>query len=62
MSASAKVEANEGRTKCKVYSRVVGFIRPVDNWNDSKTTEFGQRKVFLEEGGSRCGCDSVSDI
>ena len=24
------------KTKCEVYSRVVGYIRPVAQWNDSK--------------------------
>lgn len=34
------------KTRCEVYSRVVGFIRPVSNWNDSKQAEFGDRKKF----------------
>lgn len=32
--------------ECEVYSRIVGYIRPVKNWNESKRTEFGDRKVF----------------
>lgn len=34
------------KTKCEVYSRVVGYIRPVSNWNDSKQAEFYDRKHF----------------
>ena len=34
------------KTKCEVYSRVVGFIRPVSNWNDSKQAEFSDRVKF----------------
>lgn len=34
------------KTKCEVYSRVVGYIRPVGNWNDSKQAEFYDRKHF----------------
>lgn len=34
------------KTKCEVYSRVVGYIRPVGNWNDSKQAEFGDRKMY----------------
>lgn len=34
------------KTKCEVYSRVVGYMRPVDSWNDSKQAEFYDRKVF----------------
>ena len=41
-------DPNEGRTKCLVYSRCVGFIRPINNWNDSKQVEFKERKTFVE--------------
>ena len=34
------------RTKCEVYSRVVGYLRPVDQWNIGKQEEFKQRKEF----------------
>jgi len=30
--------------KCEVYSRVVGYLRPVDHWNDGKQAEFKLRK------------------
>lgn len=33
-------------TKCEVYSRVVGYHRPVDNWNEGKQLEFFDRKTF----------------
>ncbi|MEM2464183.1 MAG: ribonucleoside triphosphate reductase [Candidatus Bathyarchaeia archaeon] len=32
--------------KCEVYSRVVGYLRPVDQWNDGKQSEFRIRKTF----------------
>jgi ribonucleoside-triphosphate reductase len=32
--------------KCEVYSRVVGYLRPVDQWNDGKQAEFVIRKTF----------------
>ena len=32
--------------KCEVYSRVVGYLRPVDQWNDGKQAEFAVRKTF----------------
>ncbi len=35
------------RTKCAVYSRVVGFITPVVQWNEGKQSEFIDRKTFL---------------
>lgn len=31
---------------CDVYSRVVGYIRPVQQWNIAKQHEFKKRKVF----------------
>jgi ribonucleoside-triphosphate reductase len=31
---------------CEVYSRVVGYLRPVDQWNDGKQAEFNIRKTF----------------
>jgi ribonucleoside-triphosphate reductase len=32
--------------KCEVYSRVVGYLRPVDQWNDGKQAEFAIRHTF----------------
>lgn len=34
------------RTKCEVYARVVGYIRPVEQWNDGKRSEYKDRVVF----------------
>ena len=34
------------RTKCEVYSRCVGYIRPVQNWNDGKKAEWNDRVEF----------------
>lgn len=31
---------------CEVFSRVVGYIRPVRQWNEGKKTEFSARKSF----------------
>lgn len=32
--------------RCEVFSRVVGYIRPVSQWNDGKQEEFRQRRTF----------------
>jgi len=32
--------------ECEVYTRVVGYFRPVQNWNAGKQEEFKQRRVF----------------
>lgn len=41
------------RTKCEIYSRVVGYLRPVQQWNDGKQEEWKKRKTYLL---SSCGC------
>jgi len=33
---------------CEVYSRVVGYLRPVNQWNDGKQAEFKKRRTFDE--------------
>ena len=30
----------------EVYSRITGYYRPVQNWNDGKTQEYKERKVY----------------
>ena len=42
---------NSQRTKCNVYSRVVGYYRPVKQWNEGKQSEFHDRKAFTIKGG-----------
>mgnify|MGYP001135855123 CR=1 FL=1 len=34
------------RVPCEVYSRIVGYFRPVRNWNKGKRQEFIERKVY----------------
>ena len=34
------------RQKCEVYTRVVGYLRPVDQFNEGKQAEFIDRKEF----------------
>lgn len=36
----------EERTRCEVYSRIVGYMRPVEQWNDGKKEEFRNRETF----------------
>lgn len=33
--------------RCEVYSRVVGYLRPVMQWNEGKQAEFKGRKAYL---------------
>lgn len=41
LSASAS-----GRQACEVYSRVVGYIRPVASWNPGKQSEYKDRLTY----------------
>jgi ribonucleoside-triphosphate reductase (formate) len=36
----------------EVYSRVVGFYRPVENWNPGKKQEWKDRKLMFVEASS----------
>lgn len=36
------------RTKTEIFSRSMGYIRPVDNFNIGKRAEFEERKTFTE--------------
>lgn len=38
--------AEKCTARTEVYSRVVGFFRPVQQWNKGKQEEFGDRKTF----------------
>ncbi len=38
--------------KTEVYSRVVGYFRPVASWNKGKREEFKDRKTFEVD----CAC------
>jgi anaerobic ribonucleoside-triphosphate reductase len=43
------LKANLKRQKCEIYSRVVGYIRPVQQWNKGKQAEYKIRKAFLAD-------------
>ncbi len=55
----------------EVYSRITGYYRPVKNWNDGKSQEFKDRKVYniensvlkrdgaaVEEAAAECACET----
>ena len=43
------------RTPCERFSRSMGFIRPVSNFNIGKYSEFCERKTFTEENSLSAG-------
>ena len=60
-----------GRTT-EVYSRITGYYRPVQNWNDGKREEFAMRKVYDIEnskftakdksGATTCKCEAKAEL
>lgn len=40
---------DEERVRCEVITRVMGYLRPVENFNRGKKSEFYTRKCFTEE-------------
>jgi hypothetical protein len=53
----------EVKIPCEVYSRIVGYLRPVQNWHQGKKQEFSERKTLRVpeavegEEASRQTCD-----
>ena len=60
--------------KTEVYSRITGYYRPVQNWNDGKAEEFRERKVYdvntsvlkkkeedISDGKIRCSCEEEKE-
>jgi hypothetical protein len=43
------------RTPCERWSRVMGYHRPVSEWNPGKQQEFADREYF-QESTCRLGC------
>jgi len=44
------VETKPCGVKCEVWSRVVGYFRPISDWNKGKQHEFVQRRLFRVDG------------
>jgi ribonucleoside-triphosphate reductase len=40
--------------KTEVYSRVVGYIRPVEQWNKGKQEEYKDRREFIVSQATCC--------
>ena len=42
----ANEEETIKRVPCEVFSRIVGYIRPLRNWNVGKKREWADRQVY----------------
>ena len=50
----AKNPALTNFQECEVYSRVVGYIRPVQQWHKGKKQEFSERQEFNMPSEDSC--------
>lgn len=46
--------AKTKRTRCEIYSRVVGYLRPINQWNEGKRAEFHDRRPFNKQICNHC--------
>ena len=54
MKSNAQFELrDEERTRCEIWTRVMGYHRPVSAWNPGKQAEQGERRYFNEPRPSR---------
>jgi hypothetical protein len=44
--------ADSERTRCEIWSRVMGYHRPVSAWNAGKQSEHRDRVLFREPGAA----------
>ena len=54
--AGEKYQCDECGETTEVYSRITGYYRPVQNWNDGKVQEFKDRQVYMPD----IACDSCN--
>ena len=47
-------ESESQRQKCEVYTRVMGYFRPVSQYNKGKQSEYNERVWFTEEMACPC--------
>mgnify|MGYP000016565184 CR=1 FL=1 len=43
---------DEERTKCEIWTRVMGYHRPISSFNIGKQGEFAERKYFDERSAA----------
>lgn len=54
-----KIELKDSeRTVCEVWTRVMGYHRPVSAFNKGKKSEYQERKEFTEKVAMRHCCEN----
>ena len=46
--------SDDERQPCEIWTRVMGYHRPVSSFNTGKKGEFHERKYFTEQGAGLC--------
>lgn len=42
-----EIDTAQLKMPCEVYSRIVGYLRPLRDWNKAKRQEYEERKAFV---------------
>ena len=45
-----KITKTKKKIPCEIFSRVVGYMRPLNQWNPGKRSEFADRKYYKIDG------------
>ena len=53
-----EADMTQKKVPCEVYSRIVGYLRPVQNWNKGKRQEFEDRRTYDVAGAAERECTS----
>lgn len=51
---ASKEIPEEKRQRCEVWTRVMGYHRPVASFNTGKQAEHAERRFFTEPAGADC--------
>ncbi len=49
------IELQSQRTRCEVWTRVMGYHRPVSAFNAGKQSEYAERRLFTEQACQMSG-------
>ncbi|WGK62299.1 anaerobic ribonucleoside-triphosphate reductase [Halopseudomonas sp. SMJS2] len=47
---------NHERVRCEIWTRVMGYHRPVSSWNLGKQSEHQERQFFHPQDAAAGGC------
>jgi hypothetical protein len=53
MHTAAIELTDQERTRCEVWTRVMGYHRPVAAWNPGKQSEHAERRYFVEPAAGK---------